>query len=259
MGNLENIFEFIIPIFLYAEIHSKLPPIPNILNNKLPEILADAPQRIDKNSKLPLLILIKDSHLYPLELLSIRLRIKQEEKKILEVDLWEGPLRLAQRLWYRLFEIDPGTEGWIKIDVVFTIKNKNKTFTLKNNSYRAIKNKSLNVYVSSEALPDSNRILYGDVHYHSFFTEDVVEFGAPIDVTAKMAQAMGLSFLAVTDHSYDLDDEVSNPMTNDPFLQKWENFLTECSSIEAKGVTVLPGIEVSAGNKKRKNVHLTKF
>ena len=256
MGELEKIIESLIPIFLYTEIHSKFSPIPNILNNKLPEIIADAPQRIDRNKKLPVLILVKDSHLYPLELLSIRLSIKQEGKTIREVELLDETLSLAQRLWYRLFDIDPGTEGRVKIDILFTVKQRNKILKLRNSSYRSVKKKSLNVYVSSEVLPDSSRILYGDVHYHSFFTEDVVEFGAPIDATARIAKAMGLSFFAVTDHSYDLDDETSNPMKNDPNLQKWKNFLIECSSIEDRSLIALPGIEVSAGDKNGKIVHL---
>ena len=256
MGELEKIIESLIPIFLYTEIHSKFSPIPNILNNKLPEIIADAPQRIDRNKKLPVLILVKDSHLYPLELLSIRLSIKQEGKTIREVELLDETLSLAQRLWYRLFDIDPGTEGRVKIDILFTVKQRNKILKLRNSSYRSVKKKSLNVYVSSEVLPDSSRILYGDVHYHSFFTEDVVEFGAPIDATARIAKAMGLSFFAVTDHSYDLDDETSIPMKNDPNLQKWKNFLIECSSIEDRSLIALPGIEVSAGDKNGKIVHL---
>ena len=141
MGELEKIIESLIPIFLYTEIHSKFSPIPNILNNKLPEIIADAPQRIDRNKKLPVLILVKDSHLYPLELLSIRLSIKQEGKIIREVELLDETLSLAQRLWYRLFDIDPGTEGRVKIDILFTVKQRNKILKLRNSSYRSVKKK----------------------------------------------------------------------------------------------------------------------
>jgi len=83
-----------------------------------------------------------------------------------------------------------------------------------------------------------------------------VEFGAPIEGMARMAKATGLSFIAVTDHSYDLDDGLTPPSKQDPDLQKWKSFLNECSALETKGMTVVPGIEVSAGSAKGKNVHL---
>ncbi|MFC2157085.1 hypothetical protein ACFLT9_04540 [Acidobacteriota bacterium] len=256
MGELKGIIELLIPIFLYAEVHSKLPFIPNFLNNKLPEIIADAPHRIDKYQKLPILILIKDSHLYPLELLSIRFIIKQAGETIREVELLDETLCLSQKLWYRFFDIDPRTEGWIDLDIVFTVKHKKKIRKFKNNSYRTAKRRSLNVYISSEVLPDRDRIQYGDIHYHSFFTEDILEFGAPIDAAARMAEAAGLSFFAVTDHSYDLDDEIPKPEKKNPDPQRWQNFLTECDSIKDGNLILLPGIEVSAGNKKGENVHL---
>ena len=165
-------------------------------------------------------------------------------------------LSLAQRFWYRLYEIDPETEGPADIDVIFTVRRKAKVFVFRNHSYPSVQKKRLRVYLSSDDLPDSRRIIYGDVHYHSSYTENVVEFGAPIEATAKMARAMGLSFFAVTDHSFDLDNDPTDPTRNDPDLRKWRLFLEDCASVDGKDVTVLPGIEVSAGSAKGRNLHL---
>ena len=133
---------------LYAEIHSPLPPIPNLLNNKLPEIIADAPRRINRNQKLLLLVLIKDSHLYPLELVSITAEITQAGARIQSLDLWKGVLPLAQRYWSRLFVVDPGTRGRIEIDVIITVRRKDRLSVIKNQSYAPIKKMTLDVFIS---------------------------------------------------------------------------------------------------------------
>ena len=50
---------------------------------------------------------------------------------------------------------------------------------------------------------------YGDTHYHSDFTDNPYEYGGPLSMTAEVAQATGLSWVTVTDHSYCL----SHPKT----------------------------------------------
>ena len=136
------------------------------------------------------------------------------------------------------------------------MRRKDKIFELRNNSYPPGRKNRLRVYLSCDDLPDSRRVLYGDLHYHSSYTENVVEFGAPIAATAKMARAMGLSFFAVTDHSFDLDNDPADPGRKDPDLRKWRSFLEECASVDGGDVTILPGIEVSAGSAKGRNLHL---
>lgn len=47
---------------------------------------------------------------------------------------------------------------------------------------------------------------YGDPHYHSAYTNDPKEFGGDVLEARRAAQAIGLDWLAVTDHSTDLDE-----------------------------------------------------
>ena len=86
MIELKELFPALGPFLLYAELHPRLFPFPNILNRRFPEILADAPSRINRNSKLPILVLVKDSHLYPVELISVMVEMFQAGEKIRE---WE--------------------------------------------------------------------------------------------------------------------------------------------------------------------------
>lgn len=256
MTEIQALVLSLVPLLLYAEIHSKLPPFPNVLNNRLPEIIADAPLCVRRNSAIPLLILAKDAHLFPVELISVKVRLFQGGVIKWEREILAKSLPLSRRFWSRLYEIEPEAEGPVEVEVVFSVLRQNKLFTFRNHSYPSGRKTRLRVSLSSDDLPDSRRVAYGDVHYHSQYTDDAVEFGAPIEATAKMAKAMGLSFFAVTDHSYDLDDDPKDPAQSDPRLRKWNRFLAECASLDGGEVAVLPGIELSAGNGKGQNVHL---
>jgi hypothetical protein len=61
--------------------------------------------------------------------------------------------------------------------------------------------------LSRAALPSGPRHwFYGDTHYHSAYTDDFKEYGAPLPATRQAAQALGLDWIVVTDHSCDLDE-----------------------------------------------------
>jgi hypothetical protein len=101
----------------------------------------------------------------------------------------------------------------------------------------------------------------GDPHVHSNFTEDQAEFGAPPEAIERVARAMGFSWTAITDHSYDLDDQPEDPLTQDPDLKKWHHLVGLISRLnrpEENFVTLL-GEEVSCGNARGRNVHLLAF
>ena len=46
----------------------------------------------------------------------------------------------------------------------------------------------------------------GDLHYHTMYTNNVAEFGAPLPAVRATAIALGLDWLVTTDHSCDLDE-----------------------------------------------------
>jgi hypothetical protein len=63
--------------------------------------------------------------------------------------------------------------------------------------------------------------------------------------------------MAITDHSYDLDDEHDNVMKQDEDLKKWAAFQRETAEVSKKypEFILIPGEEVSAGNHRHRNVH----
>jgi hypothetical protein len=71
-----------------------------------------------------------------------------------------------------------------------------------------------------------------------------------------MARAMGLDWMFVTDHSYDLDDCEDDCTKNDPELPIWKKMQEDCLKFDAKDFRIIAGEEVSIGNNEDKNVHL---
>jgi len=91
----------------------------------------------------------------------------------------------------------------------------------------------LNIYISAEDLPKYGNWYCGDTHYHSEYTNNAVEFGGHIEATDKSARAIGLNWLTVTDHSFDLDPT------------KWSNLQIDCSGLNTNNFKCLVGEEIS--------------
>jgi len=64
----------------------------------------------------------------------------------------------------------------------------------------------LRVHVGGGPFPWPAGWYGGDVHYHSMYTNNIAEWGAPLPAVSASAEAMGLHWLTVTDHSCDLDE-----------------------------------------------------
>ena len=73
--------EQILPlIFLYTEIHHRFKFFGSKYFKKEPEINADIPHRVEPAHDIPLLILIKDSHKFPVTLLKIDINISNRKE-----------------------------------------------------------------------------------------------------------------------------------------------------------------------------------
>ncbi len=243
-------------IFAYAEIHYKILRLPSRYFKREPEIIADMPHRIEPGQPLPVLLLVKDAHRFPLTL------------KRVEILLWEGGVwkerlqksyddqRIDTGFWHRLFEIQLLPGGLKKIRVVIHYQIRGKAKICEADNYARTSHKPFEVFFDPHPLPAERGWVFGDLHSHSHYSDDQVEFGAPLSVIPRLAQRMGLQFFAVTDHSYDLDDMPDNYLKKDPNLGKWRRFRKEVSRLNREQpITIVPGEEVSAGNRKNQNVH----
>jgi len=250
----------LIPFFIsYAEIHYHLKYIFPKYYLKQPEIIADIPIRIIKliSNKLPVLIIIKDSHLFPIILNKVTIKIRGKEKtitKIFTLNIKISQTYYSKILFVDLIDLKP--EQFLDISVFFMIQQNKKNFTFLNDNYNKLSIETFQCYYAKEKLPYPKYWFAGEPHYHSNYTSDQVEFGADIKSTVKLAKSIGLSWLFVTDHSYDLDDLEMNYLKNDPSITKWEKMHKDVRDCNNNKFRVIAGEEVSIGNSKGRNVHL---
>ncbi len=245
-------------IFLYAETHYTFKGIYSRLKKKEPEIIADLPHRLEPNSPIPILILIKDADQFPINLQGIEITLINQGKKGRFYFEFESQL-ISCKIWHKVLEIDPGEhyKGKTSVDVIIQYSRNGKKYRIKNDNYACTSHAPFEIFIAEEALPKSKSWHFGEFHCHTIYTSDQVEFGAPLDATARLAQAMGLNFFCATDHSYDLDDNPNNYLQNDPDLLKWKTFQREIKGLNGKysQFVIVPGEEVSAGNHRGRNVH----
>jgi hypothetical protein len=243
----------LLALFAYAEIHYRLGPFTGLLFKKEPEIVFDLPFRSLIGNSIPLFLFIKDADRYRVKLEEILIQvIKQDqssERKI-QRDL---RLEIKEKFFSQTFKLPAEsfpTAGTYEVTAELRYEANGKRKHLAQDNYGLISHEPFQIYVAQDPLPSLDGWHWGDLHLHSNFTDDQVEFGAPIAETIQCARSLGLRFLAVTDHSFDLSD-------GSPSNTKWEALLAEIQDVGQKSndFVVLSGEEVSAGNKDNQNVH----
>ncbi len=249
-------------LLAYAETHYRFKFIPSRYFKKEPEIIFDMPRRVEPNLDLPILLLIKDAHHYPVHLKDVRVQVQENDSRICEQHFLID--KSVDRQWFfELFTIPRSKIGngqkYVLIECTIIIHGRAKVIRADN--YALTKHQPYRCFFADETLPLTEDYYTGDLHTHSWFTSDQVEFGAPLEATVAMAKATGHAFTAITDHSYDLDDEPVNFLKNDPELKKWRAFQAQALELNSENddFVLLPGEEVSCGNSQGENVHFLVF
>jgi len=251
-----------LPALLYAETHYRFPGFFSFLKKNEPEVIADAPHRLEPGQTLPLLILTKDAHLYPCRLVDVSIEIHQAMHTIRKTNVLGTPIGLDQKIFWKIIPLDFSEfEGWVELDVTLTIERNRNTRVYHNDNHRTSSHQPLRVFVSKDPLPRYPDLYLGDPHTHSDLTDDQVEFGVPLLPGRTLAQSLGLSFYCVTDHSYDLDDHADSYLTNDPDLKRWKEFQSAIEILNGaqNDFVIVRGEEVSCRNNAGKNVHFLLF
>lgn len=235
-----------------------------------PEIVFDAPFRVEPGRRLPVMLLIKDADRYPVEIHSVDILLNPEGSENLQGS--ENPQgscktfpihsRIDTRWWHKIFEIDvPDVHRGqtMAVDCFCRAVIDGRERRIRNDNFPGLSHAPLSVLCAREPLPFFEGWRHGDLHYHTDYTTDQVEFGAPLTATVAAAKALGLQFLAATDHSYDLDDMEGDFLHNDPALRRWKKSreeIAEFNRTSEDGFAILPGEEVSCANADGRNVHM---
>lgn len=108
----------------------------------------------------------------------------------------------------------------------------------------------LQIYWAQETLPlrNSNRWFYGDTHTHSCYTDNIKEFGNPIEDMCAAGLHIGLDWIIVTDHSIDLQNSQQDEAPQD----FWTELQQDVQRFSNPHFRLLRGEEVAVRGYSRK-------
>ena len=252
-----------LPLYaLYAETHFRFSRLfPSLLFMRQPEVIFDAPRRLAPGEDLPVLLIANDLHRFPARFSDCAVAVAAagglpQRFDFSNLDPYEvaHPMQTIMRAF--LLRIPRGAlpSGTVSLTCRVTMTCGKKQTIVINDNLRTTKKMSFSCYVAGDALPGSEWCGYGDLHMHSQFSQSHVEFGPPVAVIGAVARASGLSFAAITDHSYDLACSMDDFLSPDPESGRWRAFQKEMA-VSGSGVLIIAGEEVSCLNAKSEVVH----
>jgi hypothetical protein len=251
-------------IALYAETHFRFSRwFPSFLFSCEPEVIFDAPRRLEPGEDLLVMLMVNDLHRFPAELSGCAIAVSRQNEtpkrynfpaiSAFEV---EHPFRHTMRAFLLRIPRSELPGGLFHITCTIIVKCGSRLQAVINDNLRGTSKLSFSCFAADDHLPGSEFCSYGDLHIHSQYSQSHVEFGPPITVIDSLAHSSGLSFAAITDHSYDFASSMDNYLMPDPDLERWKTFQSEISENKRRGVIIIPGEEVSCLNNKKEVVHL---
>ncbi len=145
-----------------------------------------------------------------------------------------------------------------------TVERNGKTQTFERWNLPRLKPVPLRFKVLNEAPPIAPGYAAGEMHCHTHYSADHVEYGATPEVFQQAAKAVGLDFVSCTDHAYDFaftqEDFTKEAESPVPRFQKLREEIAALPKTDENGdrlPLLIAGEEVSAGNSKGENVHMT--
>jgi hypothetical protein len=254
--------EIVIPLALYAETHFRFFRwMPSLLYKRIPEILFDCPRRVNPHTDLPVTLIINDTFSQPITLCDISIAINQiGNKPVLFTfsDLSHSEISHDfsdnQKVYTILVKRDKLPAGDVYLNCKATFFYRGKTFDVLNDNFQTSSKFPLCCYISDAYPPGAQDCMYGDMHFHSQYSQSHVEFGPPFDAVDITAKASGLDFVAITDHSYDLCCSMKNYLKEEISLKRWDSLQKQYNN--KHDVTFLRGEEISCLNSNGNVIHL---
>ncbi len=216
------------------------PSDPRYENTLAKDFIMDAPWRvIDANTPIPVTIIIKDCDVDDVRELHW---IKIWDETNGEAIIWNhdfnderlGNNASEENFWTYITKV---TEGHSSLPNGTALTPANLGYSTgdninlkvsiyyKDDWFNYTETRHLRVNVGSGPFPWPAHWYGGDVHYHTMYTNNIYEYGAPLPAVKQTALAMGLNWLTATDHSCDLDETGDGEYSY--ATQEWEYTLQD--------------------------------
>ena len=116
-------FAFFLPmVIMYAELHFRFKWSNSRYFRKEPEILADLPIRIEPGNDIPILLIIKDAHIFPIIFKRVEIKIIKNNK-IIQSEIFSYNLNIDINWWDDTITINStGISEEVEINVEFYYK-----------------------------------------------------------------------------------------------------------------------------------------
>lgn len=261
----------------YAETHFKFKLPWSLLYRPWPEILVDAPFQFVPGVSQTLWIVVRDAHRFPVIIESVEIKIQNETAPKADFTTQAIQLGIEAKEQFGFYpinleELPPGKYGiQCKVTVQNLQSGKRRNFLRWN--YPFLKPTPLKIQVLKEFPPKPEGYIAGEMHCHTHYSADHVEHGASPAVLQKAAAAVGLDFVSCTDHAYDFafltEDYTQSAPSPMPRFEALKREVEECNicanALNATNAEIkknsaplmIAGEEVSVGNSKGENVHMT--
>ena len=263
----------------YAETHFKFKLPWSLLYKPWPEIIFDAPFQFAPGVSPYLWIVVRDADRFPTTIKAAEILLKHCVDNTFDQTLDNAQNKARQPdisihkelnnevheqmkfIPLALGEIPAGTyEAYCKL----TVEREGKAQTFERWNLPRLKPTPLRFKVLNEHPPIAPGFAAGEMHCHTHYSADHVEYGATPEVLQLAAKAVGLDFVNCTDHAYDFaftqEDFTKEADSPVPRFQKLREEIAALPSKDENGndmPLMLAGEEVSAGNSKGENVHVT--
>ena len=253
----------------YAETHFKFKLPWSLLYKPWPEIQTDAPFQFVPGIEPTLWIVVRDAHRFPtlIEKIDISIVGTEDFRASKTVDL---QIRATEQFGFYPVKLGKLPAGNYDIDCRISAKrinengeptaDKERSFSRWN--LPGLKPAPLKIQVLAEEPPKAPGFVAGETHCHTHYSADHVEHGASPAVLQQAAKAVGLDFVSCTDHAYDFayttedyTKEADTPLTRFDMLREE---IRKLNDSQAENMPLMiAGEEVSSGNSKGENVHMT--
>lgn len=267
----------------YAETHFKFKLPWSLLYKPWPEIIFDAPFQFVPGVEPYLWIVVRDADRFPATIKSAEIVLKtrtqnaQQDALLLQdaqqtqdasqsdiVICKELNIEVREQMRFIPLALGKIPTGAYEAHCKLTVEREGKSQTFERWNLPRLKPVPLRFKVLNEMPPIAPGYAAGEMHCHTHYSADHVEYGATPEVLQLAAKAVGLDFVNCTDHAYDFaftqEDYTKEADSPVPRFQKLREEIAALPKKDENGgdmPLMLAGEEVSAGNSKGENVHMT--
>ena len=250
----------------YAETHFKFKLPWSLLYRPWPEIIFDAAFQAVPGTVPTLWIVVRDADRFPVTLDSAEIEIKSPFERIKKkVSLKIKADKPLEFFPIPLHELKPGAYKimpTVKATRLNANGGKGETRSFTRWNLPGLKPAPLTLTVLAQKPPIAPGFVAGEMHCHTHYSRDHVEYGATPAILQQAAKNVGLDFVCCTDHAYDFaftdEDYTKEAESPVPRFQKLREEIAALPSDDGEPL-LLAGEEISAGNSKKENVHVLMF